>query len=751
MPARKRRSRAKAEVGNIDNLMVVYIHGIGNKPPPTVLKRQYDNALFGIDMGGRTRLAYWADIRYPQPLPPGSVEGLSEPSPEAFHPTSEPAADTVPVGNAAAYGPQAERYAAAVATKLLTRSASAGQKSVNRVSGKILPEFLRRPVVAWITKTFIQDTAAYFFDAEQREAMRQRLRQILLAQSGPYLLVAHSQGSIIAYDVLREFDGETNRIQVPLFVTVGSPLGLEEVQDNLKKPLRVPSVVQKWRNFADLLDPVAADKELAGDFAGGQRIKDETVINQDTLSIRQFNPHSGTGYLSTSSVRQTVRAEMGIAQITPITPFVIARDVAAEMADPTTRLSVLIELKEENKDLNTVRTELEKELRQLETAFKKQLPTGDRDFDYYKIDPLRRYIAAELTAEEIDRLAARHQSLQIASIWKDSEKRSLLDKSTHVVQAYTAQLGYGATGKNVAWAILDTGIRSDHPHFATHKNVVAEWNCTQVGPPVSGKNTDGEGHGTHVAGIIAGVGRGSNRKLSGMAPEANLHIYKVLADDGTGNDSWIIKALDHIASVNEAAYQLVIHGVNLSLGGPFDEAVFGCGFSPICRELKRLWNQGVMVCIAAGNEGRLILDTANGEEKLNLDLSIGDPANLEESVAVGSVHREYPHMYGISYFSSRGPTADGRAKPDVVAPGERIISCNANFKTGEEYIPLSGTSMACPHVSGIIASFLSVRREFIGNPGKVKEILLANCTDIKRDRYHQGAGIPNLVRMLMAT
>jgi hypothetical protein len=254
--------------------------------------------------------------------------------------------------------------------------------------------------------------------------MRQRLRQILQAQSGNYIVVAHSQGSIIAYDVLREFEGRTSGIQVPLFLTIGSPLGLDEVQDNLKKPLRVPAIVQKWHNFADLLDPVAADKNLADEFAGGQRIEDHVVTNQDTLSIRQFNPHSGTGYLSTPSVRQTARAEMGIVQIAPITPFVIARDVAAEMADPTTRLSVLIELKEEDKDLNTVRTELEKELRQMETDFKKQLPTGDRDFDYYKIDPLRRYIAAELSPEEIDRLAARHQSLQIASIWKDSENEA---------------------------------------------------------------------------------------------------------------------------------------------------------------------------------------------------------------------------------------------------------------------------------------------------------------------------------------
>jgi subtilisin family serine protease len=752
MPPRKRAKKVKAQAdGANERFTVVYIHGIGNKPAPAMLKRQYDQALFGIDMGGSTRLAYWADIRYPQPLPSGNVEGLSIASPEAFHPMDTSAGETATLQHLAPYGARAERYAAAVAGKLRKQYVSADRRRVNRIGTKILPGFIRKPVVEWLTKTFIEDTAAYFFDAEQRESMRQRLRQILLAQAGPYIVIAHSQGSIIAYDVLREFDSGANQLDVPLFVTIGSPLGLDEVQDHIHKPLRIPKVVQVWQNFADLLDPVAADKNLAGEFAGGARLNDHIVINQDTLSISRFNPHSGTGYLSTADVREVVRQEMGVANITPITPFVIARDVAAEMADPTARLSVLIELKDDDKDLTQLRAQLEGELRRMESDFRKLLPKNDRKVDHYKIDPLRRYVAASLTSEEIDQLAARHQNLQIASIWKDSVKRSLLDKSTHVVQAHTAQLGYGATGKNVAWAILDTGIRADHSHFSTHKNIVSQWDCTAVGAPVGAKAADGDGHGTHVAGIIAGVGKGDNGKFSGMAPETKLHIYKVLADDGTGSDSWIIKALDHIASINENAYELVIHGVNLSLGGPFDEAVFACGFSPICRELKRLWNQGVVVCIAAGNEGRLILDTAEGEAKLNLDLSIGDPANLEQAIAVGSVHREYPHMYGISFFSSRGPTADGRAKPDVVAPGEKIMSCNAGFKAGKEYIPLSGTSMACPHVSGIIAAFLSVRREFIGNPDRVKEILLANCTDLKRDRYHQGAGIPNLVKMLMST
>jgi hypothetical protein len=113
----------------------------------------------------------------------------------------------------------------------------------------------------------------------------------------------------------------------------------------------------------------------------------------------------------------------------------------------------------------------------------------------------------------------------------------------------------------------------------------------------------------------------------------------------------------------------------LSLGGPFDPIVFDCGHSPICRELRRLWRQGIVICIAAGNEGRLVIEVVDGMKELNLKLSLGGPDNLEEAIAVGSVHKESPHLYDISYFSSRGPTADGRAKPDVVAPGEKILSC----------------------------------------------------------------------------
>jgi subtilisin family serine protease len=140
-----------------------------------------------------------------------------------------------------------------------------------------------------------------------------------------------------------------------------------------------------------------------------------------------------------------------------------------------------------------------------------------------------------------------------------------------------------------------------------------------------------------------------------------------------------------------------------------------------------------------------------------MDLSIGDPANLEEAIAVGSIHKSNPHTYGVSYFSSRGPTADGRKKPDLVAPGEQVLSAYHAYdkdKPDEQmtlddlYIEMSGTSMAAPHVSGLLAAFLSVRREFIGYPNQVKRILLDNCTDLNRDVYIQGHGMPNLIKML---
>jgi subtilisin family serine protease len=180
-------------------------------------------------------------------------------------------------------------------------------------------------------------------------------------------------------------------------------------------------------------------------------------------------------------------------------------------------------------------------------------------------------------------------------------------------------------------------------------------------------------------------------------------------------------------------------------------------------EVDRLVRSGVVVVVAAGNSGfsGLSLTAQNTTELGYRDVSINDPGNADLAITVGSTHRDMPHTYGVSFFSSRGPTGDGRLKPDLVAPGERIVSCAAGtfLKKMEGkapagakilYLEQSGTSMAAPHVSGAVAAFLSVRREFIGHPDKIKALFLANTIDLKRERSFQGHGMLDLLKVLQA-
>jgi subtilisin family serine protease len=765
-PGAQARTRARGLA--LEGATVVYVHGIGRQLPANVLKRQWDEALFGRDMGDRTRMAYWADILHPEVLRSDEVEGPAMPGePDLL---GGPAAKGTARARHEARDGERERFAAAMTAEFRageTAAGTAGQAApararrpgTPRAAGyreQILPAPLRGAFTRWVTRLFIRDTYEYFYDPQKQRAIRDRLGGTLGSLPGPVIVVAHSQGAIIAYDVLHEL-GRTSPARG--WITLGAPLGIAEVQDHIRRPLAVPPGIVAWRNFADPADIVALDRTLGDEFRPKGFVQDLRVDNSAWQLPHGYNPHAATGYLRAIEVRETLRAWMGPAAAHAVGPAVIARDLAAELAGPERRIKVLIELVQPDlmaaagAGLQLVEefTLAEKAARL--TAELEQLTGGG---EAARIDPLRHFVAADLTAGEINRLAVRHQQLHIHRIWRNTRKRALITTSAARLQVDAARRTYQATGRGIDWAVLDTGIRPDHPHFEKHANIVVHWDCTQQGKPVKDKGLDDDGHGTHVAGIIAGewTPPGSDVVYCGMAPEARLHAYKVLRG-GEGDDSWIIKALDHVAQVNESAGRLVIHGVNLSLGGPFDAENYACGHSPLCKELRRLWQQGVLVCVAAGNEGLLTVPTAGGNVDINLDLSIGDPANLEECIAVGSVHRDEPQRFGISYFSSRGPTADGRPKPDVVAPGEKIISCNAYFDaTGrqkEPYLEMSGTSMACPHVSGLLAAFLSVRGDYQRRPEEVKRLLLAQCTDLKRDRYHQGAGMPNLVKMLVAT
>jgi subtilisin family serine protease len=298
------------------------------------------------------------------------------------------------------------------------------------------------------------------------------------------------------------------------------------------------------------------------------------------------------------------------------------------------------------------------------------------------------------------------------------------------------------------------------------------------------------GHGTHVAGIVAGEQLADGTKaqaqkmravtrsvkgyedgdspgvetrevvlnsIRGMAPRSRLVSLKVLDDEGNGEVSNLIAAISHIQEKNGHGRLNLIHGVNISLGYDFDPEWFACGQSPLCVEINRLVRSGVVVVVAAGNTGYGALAAQQRTTNAGMQVTINDPGNAELAITVGSTHREMPHVYGVSYFSSKGPTGDGRMKPDVVAPGEKILSAATGKLLTDraegkqcEYVEDSGTSMAAPHVSGVIAAFLSVRREFIGEPERVKQIFLGAATDLKRERSFQGAGLIDLMRAIQS-
>jgi serine protease AprX len=421
-----------------------------------------------------------------------------------------------------------------------------------------------------------------------------------------------------------------------------------------------------------------------------------------------------------------------------------------------------------------------------------------------------RYLAGELTMSQMKRLVSADavpvalSRRSIHHIWPDFPVRPHIDASCVTIKADAARNSFEADGRGIVWAVVDSGIDETHQHFSanatlSHESVRELHRYFPLGdkPTADGALEDTTGHGTHVAGIIAGaIGpwlaadekhklyvtenrynaadpgvplrmprEADPAQLAGMAPKARLVSLRALDGGGTLNDrvNRVIQALAYVREVNgDSPESMRIHGVNLSLGYEFDPEWFACGRSPLCQEIDRLVRTGVVVVVAAGNSGygRVNVTAADAPDNFGLSMTVNDPGNAELAITVGSTHRSAPHFYGVSYFSSKGPTGDGRDKPDLVAPGERITSCAAGANliavAGSAqrpddtavYVEDTGTSMAAPHVSGAVAALLSVRREFIGQPDRVKRILLDSATDLGRRRDFQGAGLVDLMRAL---
>ncbi len=431
------------------------------------------------------------------------------------------------------------------------------------------------------------------------------------------------------------------------------------------------------------------------------------------------------------------------------------------------------------------------------------------------------YMQCRLSTDEVDSLvAADCQTRSIYHVWPDYILHPHIDRSTATVKADAAFRTYAASGSGVVWAVLDSGIDQTHPHF--HASEVGNETGTLSDPVVAslhrdftslvtGAGTDADssagsgpprpamdlipqdpslalcdnfGHGTHVAGIIAGSAPkdpndccivmnrptaenlpqwitrqiSPDHALSGVAPRTRLVSLKVLTDDEHTLSSAVIAALNYVREVNSGGREIVIHGVNLSLGCEWFPADFAAGQSPLCRELDLLVGSGVVAVVSAGNGGDAQGETGDFYGRLS---TITDPGNAAKAITVGSTHRDQPHVYGVTYSSAKGPTLDGRLKPDLVAPGEGITSAATGtfrqkvpeFQKLEGtptacYIEESGTSMAAPHVSGAIAAFLSVRPEFKGRPEEIKEIFMQNATSLGRHPFFEGSGLVDLMKVL---
>jgi hypothetical protein len=264
-------------------------------------------------------MAYWASLRYATPLPDGEFDEaeqipaspLESAAPAAVDPAellAETLIEARAIGGAAA-GLEAEVDAGAHELngwlKEMAYVADAVAEGEDQAGGAAglealpLPRAARVAIFRALVKVTFKDVYAYFFGGF-KESMRACLRAELAAVTGPLVVISHSLGTIIAYDVLREPEQEAR--QIPLFVTAGSPLGVTEVQDLVVHALRVPGGVAAWRNVADGRDLVALDRTIRPEYDPEERCTDFLVVNDSP------NHHGIRQYLSQPPVREAVAA-----------------------------------------------------------------------------------------------------------------------------------------------------------------------------------------------------------------------------------------------------------------------------------------------------------------------------------------------------------------------------------------------------------------------------------------------------------
>lgn len=275
----------------------------------------------------------------------------------------------------------------------------------------------------------------------------------------------------------------------------------------------------------------------------------------------------------------------------------------------------------------------------------------------------------------------------------------------------------GILGQNICVACLDTGIYAQHPDFLMPTSRVVGFYDAIAGLSMP---YDDNGHGTHVAGILAGSGTVSNGRYTGVAPACNLVSVKILNRYGDGfikdferGIDWILKNIDK--------YQIRI--VNISIGS-VKEKEFQEN-SEFVRKVETLWDAGLVVVCAAGNEG-----PRPG--------TIGAPGNSRKIITVGSSDE-------AGKKAGSGPTAACIKKPDIVAPGSNIRSCIPP-KRKKYYDIKSGTSMSTPIVSGAIALLLSRYPDMSNLEVKIR--LKNTAVSLGQPHNRQGWGMIDIQQLL---
>lgn len=361
----------------------------------------------------------------------------------------------------------------------------------------------------------------------------------------------------------------------------------------------------------------------------------------------------------------------------------------------------------------------------------------------------------------------------VAYISLDRKVKSHLDLSAAAINA-TVAWSSSYTGAGVGVAVIDSGIDSHVQDLGNangqtdpaHSRVIYAENflVPATNPDGSRNNAhyqtnDGYGHGTHVAGIIGGNGflsSGNNATTTykGIAPSANLIDFQVLDSNGNGQDSTVIAAIEEAIEL-KSVYNIRV--INLSLGRPVYESF---AQDPLCQAAEQAWQAGIVVVVAAGNDGRDDSFNNNGYGTINA------PGNDPYVLTVGAMNAKFTPFAGddvITTYTSRGPTMiDHVVKPDIVAPGNHISSLlnpNAYLAVtypqnivnplvyltqggGQSYLILNGTSMATGVVSGAVADLLSANPSL--TPDQVKAVLMLSANKQFRtysDAYYNLASL----------